>query len=103
MTHLKEACTYDPDLTLKLEKVMRVYFHSASQDPTFYQLQLSLRLAPVKRELHEAILPWAGQQEQLIEVMCLPQPRLIMVTWRVVCTAIASLFEHDRCLHSGSI
>jgi TetR/AcrR family transcriptional regulator len=69
LERLKEASCYQHDLTLNLERVMRVYFSFAQENPVFYRLQFSMQFAPLKSESFQLVSPWIKRQRELIQAM----------------------------------
>ncbi len=66
MEQLTDAADYQHDLTLNIEKIMRVYFRFAEENGAFYRLQLALRHAPIKSEAYASVLPWMRRQQDLL-------------------------------------
>ncbi|HOE35209.1 MAG: TetR/AcrR family transcriptional regulator [Chloroflexi bacterium] len=69
LQRLKEASTYQHDITLNLEKIMRAYFKFAQENPVFYRLQFSMQSAPLKSESYELVSPWVKRQREMIQAM----------------------------------
>jgi len=69
LERLKEASSYQHDLTLNLERILRAYFTFAQENPVFYRLQFSMQYAPLKSESYELVSPWVRRQQELIQAM----------------------------------
>jgi AcrR family transcriptional regulator len=63
---LQDACTYQHDLPLSLERVLRVFFTYSSAHPVFYRFQLSLRFLPLQSEASIAARPYIQKQEEFL-------------------------------------
>lgn len=61
------AAVYQGDLVLTLEKITKAYFRFVQRNATFYLLQLSMYFAPPESESSQAIRPYAGAQQEILE------------------------------------
>lgn len=69
LERLRDASRYQHDLTLNLERILRVYFAFAQENPVFYRLQFSMQYAPLKSESYELVSPWVRRQRELLQAM----------------------------------
>ena len=63
---VQQAVTYRGDLVMNLHDLAQAYFHTANQDPLFYQYYLSLQYAPPDSLSHQAV---AERNEVLFQLV----------------------------------
>jgi AcrR family transcriptional regulator len=61
------AATYQGDLVLTLENIVRTYFELAEGNPIFYRMQLAMYFAPPESEANQAIRPFSHEQYEILE------------------------------------
>jgi len=66
---LKAAAQYEGDLTRSLEKVIRLYFNFAKEQPDFYRMQLGMHFAPYQSDAYTAVALYGAEQTKLIEAL----------------------------------
>lgn len=64
---VQEACNYQGDLPLTLEKITRAYFDFASLNPEYYRLLLALVFAPRDSEAHRMASGRFEEEHRLVE------------------------------------
>lgn len=64
---LRQAAAYQGDLTGSLQRVAKVYFGFAQENPLFYRMQLSMFYAPVESEAFKAVAEMSRRQHLFIE------------------------------------
>jgi AcrR family transcriptional regulator len=67
LSELGVAVQYRGDIVLTLENIARAYFKIAEEHSIFYRMQLAMYFAPPESESHQAVLPYARQQNALLE------------------------------------
>ncbi|MDY6867614.1 MAG: TetR/AcrR family transcriptional regulator [Chloroflexota bacterium] len=67
LSALNQTATYQGDLVLTLENIVRVYFDFAQNASSFYRLQLTQYFAPPESEVNKAIRPYAQRQHKILE------------------------------------
>jgi AcrR family transcriptional regulator len=67
LADLREAASYQHDITLTLQKIAALYFNFAKDDPEFYRMQLSMQFASPGCEPSLAVDAFRRDQYQIIE------------------------------------
>jgi len=62
-----KTAVYKGDLVLTLEALTKAYFQLAEDVPAFFRMSLAMRYSPPESETYQAILPYARQQQQILE------------------------------------
>ena len=64
---VSQAAVYQGDLVRTLEALARAYFQVPKATPAFYRMSLAMRYSPPESETYQSILPFARQQQRLLE------------------------------------
>ena len=67
LNDLEQAAGYQGDITLSLERVIRIYFAFAIRSMPFYRLQLAMRFSPQESEAYQAVAPFNKRQTIIVE------------------------------------
>jgi TetR/AcrR family transcriptional regulator len=72
---VKEAATYQGDITQSITRVVQAYFHFARQQPDFYRLLLTMWFAPPDSEYSPAVDALLNAQFDLLSEMFIAATR----------------------------
>jgi len=67
LNDLEQAASYQGDITLSLEKIIRLYFSFARKAMPFYRLQLAMRFSPQESEAYQAVASFNKRQTITLE------------------------------------
>lgn len=67
LEQILRSTTYQGDLVLTLENIVRAYFALVRENPVFYRMQLAMYFAPPESEANQAIRPFSHQQYEILE------------------------------------
>jgi AcrR family transcriptional regulator len=67
LEQILRAATYQGDLVLTLEKIVKAYFAIAIENPVFYRMQLAMYFAPPESKANQAVRPFSREQYEILE------------------------------------